>query len=159
MGIGATAVLMRIVLPGLTAAADASLARLSTKRLLLAGLVPLIGAGLLAQGVAHSGLEALGVVFALLVALPLILATLVGALAAIPRVGAGALRSGAGAPLTRAAVGGLVMGLSMVTWAVPPLGVLVSLLLASWCLGAGLGVFLRRAPNQADEKPAESPVG
>jgi len=164
-GVGATALLLRIMLPGVAAAADASIGRLSTKRLLLIGVVPLIGAALVAQGVGLAGSEVLGGIFLLVVGLPIAIAILVGAMAALPRIGAGAMRSGAeAAPLARAAVGGLVLGLAMVSWALPPLGFLISLLLAGWLLGTGLGTCMRRSaatpPSEAPSADAaESPVG
>ena len=165
VGIGATVLLLRIMLPGVAAAADASIGRLSTKRLLLVGVVPLIGAALVAQGVGLAGSEALVGIFLLVVGLPIAIAILVGAMAALPRIGAGALRSGAEtAPLAQAAVGGLVLGLAMVSWAVRPLGFFVSLLLAGWLLGTGVGACIRRsagAPPSEDAtaNAAESPVG
>ena len=157
VGIGATALLLRIMLPGVAAAADASIQRLSTKRLLLVGIVPLVGAAFVAGGVKSTGSEALGGIFLLVVGLPIAIAILVGAMAALPRIGAGALRSGVeAAPLAQAAVGGLVLGLAMVSWALPPLGFAVSLLLAGWLLGTGLGTCIRRS---AAAPPSEIPPG
>ena len=161
VGAGATVLVLRILLPVAARAGDAALDRVGTKQILLSGIVPLVGAGLVAQGVGQTGSEALGLVFLLLVGLPLLLAWIVGAMAAIPHVGTRALseHSLAG-PGLRAAVGGLVIGLSLASWALPPLGLLLSLLLSGWFLAIGIGAFVHRAPAAAAPAgPAEDPVG
>lgn len=143
VGVGTTALLLRVVLPGVATATDRALSAMTGRRLLAAGVLPLIGAALLAQGVALAGNSVLGGAFVLVVALPLTLAWLGGVLAALPYVGARLLRGGDEAsPLLRGAVGGLVMGLAVVTWTIPPLGVLVSVLLTGWFLAIGVGAAL-----------------
>jgi hypothetical protein len=152
VGFGAVALLLRAILPGVGRAADASLARLGTRRLLLVGILPLVGAALLARAVHASDNRTVEGLYALLVALPLALATVVGAMAALPHLGGQVLRSGLEAsPLARASVGGLVTGLAMVSWLLPPLGVLVSALVAGWWIGIGLGGLVRRAQETALE--------
>lgn len=152
IGFGAVALLLRTILPGVGTSADASLARLGTKRLLLAGVLPIIGAGLVARAVETAHNPTIEGIYALVVALPLALALLVGAMAAIPHLGGQVLRSGAEAsPLARATTGGLVTGLAMVSWLLPPLGVLVTVLLAGWWIGIGLGGLVGRAPKTAVE--------
>lgn len=156
VGIGATTLLLRVILPGVARAADASLARLSGKRLLLAGILPLVGAALLARGVELTGSQAAGGIYAVLVGLPIALAVIVGAMAALPHLGRQVMKADSdAAPLLRASVGGLVAGLAMLSWALPPLGVLVSVLLAGWFTGIGLGAVVRApvpaAPAGADE--------
>ena len=76
VGAGAVALVLRVILPGVAAAADASLARLRTGRLVVAGIVPLVGAALLARGVQLVGSPVLGGVYALVVVQPLALAVL-----------------------------------------------------------------------------------
>ncbi len=154
VGAGAAVLLVRVVLPGVAGAADASLGRMGTRRLLLTGILPLVGAGLLARGVELAGSDVLGAVYFFLVLLPIALALLVGATAGVPHIGARVLRDGSSpAPLACAALGGLVIGLAMVSWAIPPVGLLVTVLLAGWLLGIGLGAFVRapRAAAAAEE--------
>jgi hypothetical protein len=145
VGAGAVALVLRVILPGVAGAADASLARLRPGRLVLAGVVPILGAALLGRGVALVGQPALGAVYLLAVVLPLAIALLLGAMAALPHLGARVLRADPPpSPLRCASVGGLVTGLSMASWVLPPLGVAFSVLLAGWLLGIGLGAFVRR---------------
>lgn len=150
VGFGAVVLLLRAILPGVGRAADASLARLDRRRLLVGGILPLLGAALI--GSATSSMQGTWVafVYAVVIALPLALATIVGAMAAIPHLGGQVLRSGAEAsPLARASIGGLVTGLAMVSWLLPPLGVLVTVLLAGWWIGIGLGGLVARTPKTA----------
>jgi hypothetical protein len=145
VGLGAVALLLRAILPGVGRAADASLARIGAKRLWLTGVLPLVGAGLLGRAVHSAQSEVAGAVFGVLVVLPLCVALGVGALAALPHLGAQVQRGGAEAsPLRCASVGGLVTGLAMVSWLVAPLGVAVTVLLAGWWIGIGLGGLVRR---------------
>jgi hypothetical protein len=145
IAVGCALAVLRVVLPGLARAADASLEGLGTARLFLMGVLPLIGAILLAQGAHALGLPALVWVVGLGVALPVALLLLLGALAAVPHLGGRLLASSAGerSLLVRASVGGLALGLAGVTWLLPPLGALVTLLVAGWFLGAGLGTLFR----------------
>ena len=156
LGVGAATLVLRVILPGVARSADASLARLSTKRLFLAGILPLIGAALLARGVEVSGSEVLGGIYGVVVLLPIGLATIAGAMAALPHLGTRALRTDSNAsPLARAAVGGVVVGLALMTWPLPPLFVIVCVLLAGWLLGIGLGgLFWRPAPAPEEESVA-----
>ena len=151
IGVGTTAMLLRVILPGVARAADGALRGMGGRRLFLAGILPLVGAGLLARGVGLTQNEVLGGAYVLVVALPLTLAWITGALAGLPHIGARLLRGGTDAsPLMQGAVGGLVTGLSMVTWALPPLGVLVTVILTGWFVGIGLGsAFRARAKNHA----------
>jgi len=156
VGIGATALLLRVILPGVAHAADASLGRMRARRLTLFGLLPLLGAGALARGVSLAGTKPLEVAYLVLVALPLALALIAGLMAGLPHVGARVLRADSDpAPLLRATLGGLVVGLAMVSWALPPLGLLVSFLLAAWALGIGIGAVVH-APG--GERTADSAV-
>jgi hypothetical protein len=158
VGIGAAVLVLRILLPALAASADAARERVSTRALLLSGVVPLAGAALLAHGIGQVGHPALGVAFLLLVGLPIALALLTGLLACVPHVGARALRADSRAgPFAQAALGALVVGLALVSWALPPLGFLLSLLVLGWFLATGLGVFLQRMrPTSAGRTPAAS---
>ncbi|MDJ0521807.1 MAG: hypothetical protein QNJ90_07000 [Planctomycetota bacterium] len=155
VGFGAAMLLLRVILPGVARSADASLGRMRTGRLLVVGILPLVGSALLARGVELAKVEALETAYLLLVALPLALALLVGAMSGLPHVGARVLREGADpSPLARASIGGLVIGLAMVSWAAPPLGVLVTVLLAGWLLGIGLGGLIREprpSPTRSGE--------
>jgi hypothetical protein len=154
VGFGAAMLLLRVILPGVARAADASLGRMRTGRLFLVGVLPLVGAALLARGVELANSQALETAYLIVVALPLTLALLVGALAGLPHIGARVLREGADpAPLLRASLGGLVVGLSMVSWALPPLGLVMTLLLAGWLLGVGLGAFVRAPRPDAAAAP------
>jgi hypothetical protein len=145
VGTGATALLLRIILPGVARSADASLARLGTGRLVFGGVLPLIGVALGARGVQVTGSPVLGGLFALVVVLPLAVALLLGAMAALPHLGAQVLRADANpSPIVCASVGGLLIGLAGASWLLPPLGVAVSVLFAGWLLGIGLGAMFRR---------------
>ncbi len=152
VGFGAVALLLRAILPGVADLADASLARLDTRRLLLSGILPLVGAALLGSAAEGAGNEVFAGAVAILVFLPLALALVVGAMGAIPHLGGQVLRSGVEAsPLARASAGGLVTGLAMVSWLLPPLGVLVTVLLAGWWVGIGLGGVAGRSPKTPAE--------
>jgi hypothetical protein len=155
IAVGVTALVLRIILPGVARPTDRALASMGTARLFLAGVLPLVGAALLARGVQLAGSGVLTGVYLVVVALPVCLALVAGAMAGLPHLGRRVLRAGADpAPLVEAALGGLVAGLAMVTWALRPLGVLVTLLLAAWFVGIGLGAVLggrRRAPDAGDE--------
>ena len=145
-GLGAALAVLRVVLPGLARAADRSVEGLSTGRMVLTGVLPLVGALLLGAAVHHAGDRALGAVYALVVGLPLSLLTITGALSALPHLGARLLKEGVETSLLRRSlVGGLVAGLAGTTWARPPLGILVSLFLLGWFLGIGLSTLFRRA--------------
>lgn len=147
VGLGAATLVIRAILPGAAASADASLARLSARRLFLTGILPLLGAALLAQGVNLVGNDVVSAIYLLIVALPLALAWIAGLLAGLPYLGTKALRADSQAsPLARASLGGLVAGLAMVSWILPPLGLLLSLLLTGWFLGIGLGSLIHRRP-------------
>ena len=150
-GIGASMAVLRVVLPGLARAVDQSVEGLSTGRMLLTGILPLVGAWLLGAAVHHAGDRTLVGAYALVVLLPLCLLTVTGALAAIPHLGARLLARGEDvSPLRRSLVGGLVVGLAGTTWVLPPLGALVSLFLFGWFLGIGLStVFRPREPARA----------
>jgi hypothetical protein len=140
-GIGCAVGVIRVVLPGLARATDRSLAAAGTGRLVLAGVLPLVGAVLLLWAIHAAGLP--GAV-ALVLALPLLLLAVLGATAAVPHLGARLLRGGESTSLlARCVVGALVAGLSLATWALQPLGILVSLLLFGWMVGIGMGLFLR----------------
>jgi hypothetical protein len=141
LGTGCALALVRVILPGLAAKADRSLGSLGTARLLVSGVLPLIGALLLSEAIAKAGApEAVGLV----VWIPLLLVAATGALAALPHVGERMLRRGRETSLlARAAVGGLVVGCAMATWLFPPLGLLVTLLVGGWLVGIGLGLWGR----------------
>lgn len=150
LGLGAATLVIRIILPRPAAALDRSLARLGTGRLFLMGVLPLVGAGLLARGVELARHDLLSAAYLLLVAIPLVLAWIGGFLAGLMHIGAKVRRADSDAsPLARAALGGLVMGLALTSWIVPPLGLLVSLLLSAWFVGIGLGALIkRRSPTE-----------
>jgi hypothetical protein len=148
VGLGAAVATLRVILPGLCGLADGALARIGGRRLLLAGVLPLLGAALLGQAVAQVGEQGLAGVYALVVLLPVGLLMLLGLLAALPHLGErlGGER-GPSSPLARAALGGLALGLAATTAWLPPLFGVVALVLGGWLLGIGLtAVFGRRAP-------------
>jgi hypothetical protein len=141
-GLGVATAVLRVVLPRLARAADASLAGLGTARMAVTGILPLVGAMLLTAAAAPAGA---GGVVAIVVWLPIGLLTVAGSMAAVPHLGGRLLKSGADASLfARSAVGGIAVGLAMATWAVQALGLLVSLLLLGWFLGAGIGLLFPR---------------
>ena len=152
IGLGAAALVVRAILPGAAASADASLARLSTWRLFVSGILPIVGAALLARGVDLVGNDVVSGIFLLIIVLPLTLAWIAGLLAGLPYLGGKALRQGSEAsPLARAALGGLVAGLAMVSWVLPPLGLVLTLLLTGWFLGIGLGSLIHRRPRTEEQ--------
>lgn len=141
---GGIVLLVRTILPPLARATDASVARLTTKRLLLCGLLPLIGAGLVARGLELMKNQILVDGYSVLVLLPLCLLGVAGLCGALPHLGRAVLRSDREPSLLGAGLaGGLVLGLSAISTAWEPLGVLVGILVASWCLGIGLGVLIK----------------
>ena len=74
-----------------------------------------------------------------------VLAWVGGFTAGLLHVGTKVLRADSEAsPLARAALGGLVVGLALTSWIIPPLGLLVSVLLSAWFVGIGLGALIRR---------------
>ena len=148
-GVGAALATLRVILPGLASAADRSLEAGGTRRLLLMGVLPLLGAAILLQAVAALGSAAASWIVFLAVVVPVVLALLVGAMAALPHLGERLLERGSPrSPLARAAGGGVVVGLAATTAWVPPLFALVALLLGGWFLGIGLGAVLgRRGPT------------
>ena len=138
VGTGCAAALLRLIVPGVAARADRSLASLGGARLVATGVLPLVGALALSAVATNAGAPSL----TLVLWVPLLLLAVVGAVAALPHVGERLLRAGQGASLlARATVGGLVVGLAMATWILPPLGLLVTLLVAGWLVGVGLGTL------------------
>mgnify|MGYP001819043700 FL=1 len=151
-GVGCIFLVIRVILAGPTARADEALATLGTPRLFLTGVLPLLGAALLGHASQFGGQVAQGA-FALLVGLPALLLVLLGGAAAIPYLGRQVLRGRREPTLLAAAVvGAIVLGLAGAAAAVLTKegGVaILSLLVASWFLGAGLGAILparSRAP-------------
>lgn len=152
LGIGAASLVVRIILPGVAAATDRSLARMGTGRLFVMGVLPIVGAGLLARGVELAGQPWVSGLFLLLVGIPLVLAWMGGFTAGVLHIGTRVLRRDADvAPLRRASLGGLVVGLALVSWIVPPLGMVVTVLLSAWFVGIGLGALIRRRDPTEDK--------
>jgi hypothetical protein len=146
VGVGCAIALVRIVLPGLAGAADRSLAALSTSRLVVSGVLPIVGALLVTWAIAEA--KVLPAV-ALLVWIPLCLLFFAGATAALPRIGERLAKAGGDLSLVRRCVAGaLAVGFASLTWLFWPLGLLVTLLLAGWILGAGLGLLAGRAVDR-----------
>lgn len=143
LGIGAAIALLRVILPGVSAASDASAARIGTRALLLGGVAPLLGGALIAGGLNQVQNDVLNGAFVLLVVVPLFLALLAGAIAGIPRLGGRLLRDGEEAGLLkRCLVGAFVLGLSAVTLLFPPVGIPVMFLAAAWLVGIGVGAVV-----------------
>ena len=154
LAIGALVLIVRTILPPLATLTDEAIGRLSMKRLLLCGVLPLIGTGLIARGVEVLNHDMVGKVFGLLLLLPVALLTVAGLLAAVPRLGRSVLGGSASrTPLACGLAGGLVLGLGAISMAWQPLGSLVGMLFASWCLGAGLGTLIGRGPTERPPVP------
>ncbi|MDJ0974199.1 MAG: hypothetical protein QNJ98_07050 [Planctomycetota bacterium] len=153
VGTGAATATLRVVLPGVATRGDASVRRLGFARLLLTGVLPLIGTGLIGMAVEKTGSPAAGTVFLVAIAIPLFLAMLAGAMAALPYLGARLLKDGEEAGvLKQALVGGAVIGLSGATWVIPPLGGFLTFVVTGWLVGAGIGtVFPPGVPATAPE--------
>jgi hypothetical protein len=146
-GVGAALAVLRVVMPGLSRAADHSLAGVTTKRLVLTGLLPLLGTALLMRAAQALDNPTVGWVVGLLVVVPVILFLVLGAMAAVPHLGERLLERGAPrSALGRAIGGGVAVGLAATTLWVPPLFALVALLVGGWLLGIGLGAALGRRP-------------
>ena len=148
---GGIVLLVRTILPPIARATDASVGRLTTKRLFLVGLLPMLGAGLLARGLEQLGNKVLLDGYGLLILLPLCLLGVAGLCGALPHLGRSVLRTAdrEPSPLGAGLAGGLVLGLSAISTAWEPLGVLVGILLVSWCLGIGLGMLIRSRNDAA----------
>jgi len=151
VGVGCLLAVLRVIFPGPARLADAGVARLDTGRLLLTGLLPVVGAGLLGAAAEATHVQALVVVWCVVILLPIALLMLVGAMACVPHLGAGLLKDGEQRSLlARAITGALVLGLaSGAAAALRPLAPFVGVILAGWFLGAGLGVVFR--PREAPE--------
>ena len=123
-GAGCLLAVLRTVFPGPTRLADGAVGRLGTGRLLLAGVLPAVGVALLGAGAERSGVPGLGLAWGVLLGLPALLLSVLGAMAAIPHLGATLLRGGVDRSLlARSVVGSLTLGLAMVAavWALKPL--------------------------------------
>ncbi len=156
VGFGGAMALLRVVIPGVAKAGDASVARLSTSRLLLLGVAPFVGSWLIGWGVAAAGNEVLGGIYAVLVGIPIFLAAVAGMMTALPHIGARLLKDGDDVGmLKRCLVGGLVLGLSLITWVLVPLGLFVSVVLTSWFIGIGAGAVVRPPQAAAPAAAAE----
>lgn len=155
VGTGCLVAVLRVVFPGPAAKADAALERLGTGRLLLTGLLPVVGIGLLGAAAAATHVQALTAVWAIVLFLPAALLMLVGALAAVPHLGGALLRTREERSLlARSVVGTVALGLALgATAAVPPLVHFVAMILAGWFLGAGLGVVFRPAAASEEAAP------
>ena len=147
IGIGCLVALLRVVFPGPARKADAALQRLGTGRLLLTGLLPTVGIALLGAAAGATHVQALVAVWAVVLLLPAALLMIVGALAAVPHLGAALLKGREDRSLlARCVVGTVVLGFALgASAALKPLGLLVAMIVAGWFLGAGLGVVFRPA--------------
>ena len=153
IGVGCLLSVLRIIFPGPARKADAAIARLSTGRLLLTGLLPVVGIGLLGAAAHATHIEALEVVWAVGVFLPTALLAFIGALAAVPHLGAGLLRGQKEhSLLARAVVGSLALCFALgAAAALQPLVHFVAMIVLGWFLGAGLGVIFKpKASQEAD---------
>lgn len=146
-GLGAALATVRVILPGLARAADRSIEQGGTRRLLLMGILPLLGVALLTQAAHAAGNPVLSTVVGLAVQIPALLFVVLGALAALPHLGARLLeRDRPRSLLARSVGGGVALGLAATTAWAAPLFALVALLLGGWLLGIGLGAVLGRRP-------------
>lgn len=163
VGLACFLAVLRVMFPGPTRKADLAVGRLTTGRLLLTGLLPLVGTGLLGWAAEASGVEALGIVWGVVIFLPLAVLSLVGAMAAIPHLGAGLLSRGSERSLlARTIVGSLVLGFALGTVgaALKPVAPFLLAVVLGWFLGVGLGVLFRPADtvdelDDADLGPAD----
>lgn len=161
-GVGAAVATLRVVLPGLAGAADRALAATGGRRLLLMGVLPLLGVGLLAQLAGASKDPTLGGIVALGVLVPAGLLIVLGLLAALPHLGQRLLEGQRAreeerprSALTRAVGGGIALGLAATTAWLPPFFALLALLVGGWLLGIGLSTLVgRRAATPADPSAA-----
>lgn len=150
LGIACLVAVLRVVFPGPVRKADGALQRLSTGRLLLTGILPVVGLALLAMAAEATHVEALVIVYAFVLVLPALLLMILGALAAIPHLGGALLKSREDRSLlSRCVVGTLALGLALgASAALKPLIPFVGVIVAGWFLGAGLGVIFRPASPQ-----------
>jgi hypothetical protein len=157
-GVGAAVATVRVVLPGLAGAADRALEATGGRQLLLMGVLPLMGVGLLGQAAASADQPTFTRIFAVGVVVPAALLVLLGLLAALPHLGQrlleGPRTSESARPrsaLARAVGGGIALGLAATTAWLPPLFAVLALLVGGWLLGIGLSTLVgrRRAPPTA----------
>ncbi len=150
-GLGAAVAVLRVILPGPALAADRSLAAAGTRRLLLAGVVPLLALALLGRALEALGSPGLMVAYLVLAVVPVSLALLLGALAALPFLGERLLERGQPRPLlARCVGGGVALGLCATTLWLQPLFALIALLLGGWLVGIGLGCVLGARAAEPD---------
>lgn len=146
--LGIALAVVRVVLPPIAHAGDRTLASGRTGRVLVAGILLLAGALLLSIAGQRIGQKWVEAVLVLGVWVPLLLAAIAGALAAVPHLGRELLRRRPDrSPILEAAIGGLALGLSQVTWIFKPLGLLVTVLLAAWLVGIGVRAVIDRPPT------------
>ncbi len=159
VGVGCLLGVLRIVFPGPADRADRAVARLGSLRLLVTGVLPLLGMTLLAYATQFGG-EPAEVAFTLVVLLPAGALTLLGASALVPHVGGGMLGRQRSL-LVRAVVGAVVLGLAFGAAAMlgRQVGIsLFALLVLSWFFSAGLGAVLAPRdlpPAEIDDPPEE----
>lgn len=147
-GIGSLIGLLRVIFAGPARAADAAVQRLHTGRLLLTGVLPLVGAGLLGVAAEATGSEAVQIVWGVVIGLPVMVLIAVGALAAIPHLGSRLLARGRESErsLLARCIGGalvLILALGPLVWGVKQIAPVVGVLVAAWFLGTGLGTIFR----------------
>jgi hypothetical protein len=155
-GIGSALAVLRIVVPGPGEAAERAARGLGPRRLLLLGVLPLVGAVLLAHAVGalpEGTRTGLGIAYLLVVALPLGLLLLAGAAGAVPYLGGRLLGDRERSLWARAVAGAVALALCGWTAVLPPLLALVSALVLGWFLGAGLAALLARRAASGGPAP------
>lgn len=159
VGTGAGVATLRVIVPGVATRTDVSVRRLGFARLLATGVLPLIGTILIAAALGQAHSKPAETVFLVVIGIPLFLALLVGAMGALPHLGARLLKDGDEAGvLKQALTGGAVIGLSGATWVLAPLGGFLTFVIAGWFVGVGLGsLFPGRAPIQGagEDRPTD----
>ncbi len=158
-GVGSLLGLFRVMFPGPTRAADAAVLRLGTGRLLLTGVLPIVGAGLLGVAAEATGSEAVQIVWGIVFGLPAMILIAVGGLAVVPHLGGRLIARSPGqerSVLAKCVAGALVLVLAIGTlgWAAKPIAPIIGVLVAAWFLGTGLGTIFR--PRSLPENGLES---
>lgn len=150
--------LLRVGLPHLAVATDRAAARGGGWRMILLGLVPVVGAGLLQHALEQSGNTTIQQVFAIVILLPMMLLVGVGAMGGVVSLGRRLLAEHRQVgDLAAALTGAGCLAAAHLVYVVEALGVLLSILLLGWLLHLGIGTFVGPARKTEPSAPDESP--
>jgi len=149
--------LLRVGLPRLAVATDRAASRGGGWRMILLGLLPVVGAGLLQGALDQSGNTTVQQVFAIVVLLPMVLLVLIGAMGGVVSLGRRLLAEHRQVgDLAAALTGAGCLAAAHLIYVVEALGVLYSVVLLGWLLHLGIGTFVGPGRNPGVPTPGDS---